>query len=143
VLTSIRLQTISLLQELSRDKGSDGLSRAARLNDKRSEAGWFYAGCTNIYIYIDAGANTVGFTVSAAAPSVCPHWNVPRTEADQRRRSKLRIVAPDRLSFGSMSIRTFTISPAPVIRPYEKGAYMCEAEAQNSGNRAAMNERHP
>ena len=25
----------------------------------------------------------------------------------------------------------------------KSGAYMCEAEAQASGNRAAMNERHP
>jgi hypothetical protein len=34
----------------------------------------------------------------------------------------------------------------PGTRDYghtKSGAYMCEAEAQTSGNRAAMNERHP
>jgi hypothetical protein len=34
----------------------------------------------------------------------------------------------------------------PGARDYghtKSGAYMCEAEAQTSGNRAAMNERHP
>jgi hypothetical protein len=67
-----------------------------------------------------------------------------RPEADLRRRGKLNIAVPDQLSFGSMSTRTSTISLEHADYGHTKsGAYMCEAEAQTSGDRAAMNERHP
>jgi hypothetical protein len=50
---------------------------------------------------------------------------LPRPKADLRRRSKLKIVVPDQLSFRLMSTRTFTISPGPVIGPQEKwGLYV-------------------
>jgi hypothetical protein len=77
-------------------------------------------------------------------PAAPPAGSAASTGGDLRRRSKLSIAVPDRLSFGSMSISHIYHFPGtPDFGHTKSGAYMCEAEAQPAGNRAAMNERHP
>jgi hypothetical protein len=123
----------------------ESLPGATSLNDERSAPGRIHASAgptTGPRAY--ARANTIGFTISVAAASSSPAGSAASTGGDLRRRSKLSIAVPDRLSFGSMSISHIYHFPGtPDFGHTKSGAYMCEAEAQPAGNRAAMNERHP
>jgi hypothetical protein len=83
--------------------------------------------------------NPVIVSVAAASNSLRLRWGVDRRRICVRP-SKLSIAVLDRQSFGlwSMSTHTSTISPARGTTAKRRaGAYVCEADAQASGNRAA------
>jgi hypothetical protein len=101
------------------------LPGAARLDDKRPAAGRIYADCTSIYINAGACADTIRVAVSVAAASSCSCWKRCLDSKHLRRLNKLNIVALDQLSSGSMSTRTSTIVPAPVITATRKVGLIC------------------
>jgi len=118
------------------------LPGAARLDDKRSAAGRICASNAGSCAYVSADA--IGFTVSVAAASSSTGW---KHHVD-RRRICVGAGSSDRCP-GSTVVwvnEHSHIYHFPGTRDYghtKSGAYLCEAEAQTSGNRAAMNERHP
>jgi hypothetical protein len=115
------------------------LPGAVRLNDKRSAAGRICASNTGSCGY--ASADAIGFTVSVAAASNSAGWG---RRVDRRR---ISVGAGSSISFPESTVvwvnERSHIYHFPGTRDYghtKSGSYMCEAEAQTSGNRTAMNE---
>jgi hypothetical protein len=112
----------------------ESLPGATRINDKRSPRRLrSSAGCC---------ANAIGFIVSVAAASRSARW--------EHRVDRRCVGARSSVSCPGSTVVWVNehshIYHFPGTRDYghtKSGAYMCEAEAQTYGNRAAMNERHP
>jgi len=118
------------------------LPGAARLDDKRSAAGRICASNAGSCAYVSADA--IGFTVPWQRPAAPPAGSTTSTEGGFASAQEAQDRCP-----GSTVVwvnEHSHIYHFPGTRDYghtKSGAYLCEAEAQTSGNRAAMNERHP
>ena len=114
------------------------------VNDERSAAGRICASNARDSSYAFSRADTIGFTVSVAAASSSTRWE-RRVDC-----GRICVAAGSSVSLSRITVVWVNehshIYHFPGTRDYghaKSGAYMCEAEAQTAGNRAAKNERHP
>jgi hypothetical protein len=117
------------------------LPGAARLNDERSAAGWICASNAGSCAY--ASADTIGSLFPWQRPGAPPAGSAASTGGGSASAQEAQYRCP-----GSTVVwvnEHSHIYHFPGTRDYghtKSGAYMSEAEARTSGNRAAMNERH-